>query len=57
VKLSKCYFYQTKIHYLGHIISGEGIVVDPTKLEAIMEWPTPTKVQEVRIFMGLSGYY
>jgi hypothetical protein len=30
-KLSKCLFYQTKIHYLGHIISGEGIVVDPTK--------------------------
>jgi hypothetical protein len=56
-KLSKCSFYQTKIHYLGHIISGEGIVVDPTKVEAIMEWPTPTNVQEVRSFMGLAGYY
>jgi hypothetical protein len=30
-KLSKCSFYRTKIHYLGHIISGEGITVDPTK--------------------------
>jgi hypothetical protein len=56
-KLSKCSFYQTKIHYLGHIISGEGIVVDPTKVEAIMEWPTPTNVQEVHSFMGLAGYY
>jgi hypothetical protein len=32
-------FYQSKIHYLGHAISDEGIVVDPTKVEAIMEWP------------------
>jgi hypothetical protein len=36
-KLSKCFFYQEEIHYSGHIISGEGIVVDPTKVEAIME--------------------
>jgi hypothetical protein len=38
-KLSKCSFYQSKIHYLGHVISDEGIVMDPTKVEAIMEWP------------------
>jgi hypothetical protein len=38
-KLSKCSFYQSKIHYLGHVISDEGIVVDPMKVEAIMEWP------------------
>jgi hypothetical protein len=56
-KLSKCSFYQSKIHYLGHVISNEGIVVDPMKVEAIMECPTPTNVQEVCIFMGLAGYY
>jgi hypothetical protein len=56
-KLSKCSVYQTKIHYLGHIISGEGIVVDPTKVEDIMEWPAPTNTQEVCIFMGLASYY
>jgi hypothetical protein len=56
-KLSKCYFYQLKIHYLGQIISSEGISMDPVKLEAIMEWPAPTNVQEVCIFMGLAGYY
>jgi hypothetical protein len=38
-KLSKCSFYQSRIHYLGHVISGEGIAVDPAKVEAIMEWP------------------
>jgi hypothetical protein len=56
-KLSKCSFYQSRIHYLRHVISSEGIVVDPTKFEAIMEWPAPTNVTEVRSFMGLSGYY
>jgi hypothetical protein len=56
-KLSKCSFYQSKIHYLGHVISGEGIVVDPAKVEAIMEWPMPTNVPEVCSFMGLAGYY
>jgi hypothetical protein len=37
-KLSKCSFYQMKIPYLGHIILGKGIIVDPTNVEAIMEW-------------------
>jgi hypothetical protein len=56
-KLSKCLFYQKKIHYLGHIISKDGIVVDPEKIEAIREWSTPNNVTEVRSFMGLAGYY
>jgi hypothetical protein len=56
-KLSKCSFYQSKIHYLGHVISEEGITMDPTKVEAIMEWPAPMNVPEVRSFMGLAGYY
>jgi hypothetical protein len=56
-KLSKCSFYKSKIHYLGHIISGEGIVVDPAKLEAIMEWLASKNVQEVRSFVHLAGYY
>jgi hypothetical protein len=56
-KLSKCSFYQRKIHYLGHIISEEGIVVDPEKIRAIEGWPVPKNVSEVRSFMGLAGYY
>jgi hypothetical protein len=56
-KLSKCSFYQSRIHYLGHVISGEGIAVDPAKVEAMMEWPASTNVTEVRSFMGLAGYY
>jgi hypothetical protein len=56
-KLSKCSFYQRQIHYLGHIISKEGIDVDPEKVEVIREWSAPRNVAEVRSFMGLAGYY
>jgi hypothetical protein len=56
-KLCKCSFYQSKIHHLGHVISAEGIVVDPRKVKAIMEWSVSTNVPEVRSFMGLAGYY
>ena len=56
-KLLKCSFFQKEIHYLGHIITGEGISVDPEKVKAIMEWPVPKNAHEVRSFMGLAGYY
>jgi hypothetical protein len=56
-KFSKCSFYQLKIHYLGNVISGEGIIVDPTKFKAIMEFPALMNVPKVRSFMGLAGYY
>ena len=42
---------------MGHIISEEGISVDPENIEAIMNWPTPRNVTDVRSFMGLAGYY
>jgi hypothetical protein len=44
-KLSKCTFFQKEIHYLGHIISDEGISVDLEKVKAIMEWPMPKKIK------------
>jgi len=56
-KLNKCSFFQSEVHYLGHVISKEGIVVDPEKIRAIMEWVAPKSVDEVRSFMGLAGYY
>jgi hypothetical protein len=43
-KLSKCSFYENQIHYLGHIISQDGIVVDPEKIEAIKGWSVPRNV-------------
>jgi hypothetical protein len=56
-KLRKCSFYQRQIHYLGHIISEEGIVVDPMKIKSIEECPTPRNVTKVRSYMGLSWHY
>jgi len=56
-KLSKCSFFQKKAHYLGHIISGEGILVDLEKVKAIMDWLVPKSAHDVRSFMGLEGYY
>jgi hypothetical protein len=56
-KLSKCIFYQKNIHYFGHIISAEGITVDPKKIEAIRGWPVPRNVTEIRSFMDIFGYY
>jgi hypothetical protein len=56
-KLSKCSFYQKKIHYLGHIISKDGITMDPEKIKAIREWSVLNNLTKVRSFMGLAGYY
>lgn len=53
----KCEFFKTEICYLGHIISGEGISVDPSKIRAIIDWPVPKSVSEVRSFLGLASYY
>jgi hypothetical protein len=46
-KFSKCTFYQKKMHYMGHIVSKDGIAVDPKKIEAIRSWPTPKKFQKL----------
>ena len=43
--------------FLGHVVSGEGIKVDPKKIEAVQSWPRPTSVIEIRSFLGLAGYY
>ncbi|KAE8665795.1 hypothetical protein F3Y22_tig00112528pilonHSYRG00009 [Hibiscus syriacus] len=56
-KLSKCVFSVATVHYLGHIISGDGVRVDPEKIQAIMEWPKPTTVSALQGFLGLTGYY
>jgi hypothetical protein len=56
-KLSKCIFYQKKIHYFGHIISIEWITIDFENIEAIRGQLALINVIEVRSFMGVSNYY
>ena len=56
-KLSKCEFWLREVSFLGHIVSEEGIRVDPNKIEVIIEWKLPRNVMEVLSFLGLVGYY
>jgi len=56
-KFSKCDFWLDHIEFLGHVISKDGILVDPKKVEAVVKWNRPTNVTEVRSFLGLAGYY
>lgn len=56
-KERKCVFFAKEIQYLGHIISAKGMRMDPKKVEAILRWPTPKKLQELQIFLGMFGFY
>ncbi|KAI3472595.1 hypothetical protein Pfo_030078, partial [Paulownia fortunei] len=56
-KFKKCEFWLEQVVFLGHVVSKDGISVDPSKVEAVIKWPTPTNVSEVRSFLGLAGYY
>ena len=56
-KLSKCEFWLNEVSFLGHIVSKEGIRVDPKKIEVVVEWNPPRSVTKVRSFLGLVGYY
>ena len=56
-KLDKCEFWLTEVVFLGHVISVEGILVDPRKVEVVLNWERPTNVIKIRSFSGLARYY
>ena len=57
LRLSKCQFTVPEVEYLGMIIRPNEIAMDPIKLDGITAWPTPTKLKEVRSFLGFANYY
>ena len=56
-KFIKCEFWLRSVAFLGHIISFEGIRVDPQKTEAVRNWPRPISPTDIQIFLDLAGYY
>ncbi|XP_020156067.1 uncharacterized mitochondrial protein AtMg00860-like [Aegilops tauschii subsp. strangulata] len=56
-KFSKCEFWLKKVRFLGHVLSAEGIAVDPSKVKDVLDWTAPTTISEIRSFLGLAGYY
>ena len=56
-KFSKCVFWWQSVAFLGHIVSSEGIRVDSRKIEAMKQCSRPTYATDIRIFLGLAGYY
>jgi hypothetical protein len=56
-KPSKCFFGVKEVEYLGHIVSHEGVKVEPNNIKAMMDWPIPKTLNNLRGFLGLTGYY
>ena len=54
---AKCALLQSKVCYLGHIISENGVSTDPAKTDTVQKWPTPTSPKELQQFLGLASYY
>jgi len=57
LKPSKCTLFAERVHYLGHVVSANGVETDEDKVTAVRDWPTPTNKTEVKAFLGTCGYY
>jgi hypothetical protein len=53
----KCHFGKRSINYLGYVISAKGIRMDPKKVSAILDWPFPTSVKELQVFLRFTNFY
>jgi len=56
-KPEKCHFYRQTVRYLGYIISSKGISMDPEKVRSIQDWPIPTSVRDIQVFLGFCNFY
>ncbi|GKV02736.1 hypothetical protein SLEP1_g15133 [Rubroshorea leprosula] len=56
-KIKKCEFWLDNVAFLGHVVTKDGISVDPQKIEVVVDWKRPNSVAEILSFLGLAGYY
>lgn len=54
---AKCSLFRSSVGYLGHVISGEGVATDPSKISTVVSWPTPSCSKDLSSFLGLASYY
>ena len=57
LKAKKCLLFATRVKYLGHVISEEGVSTDPEKVRDIVNWHTPKTIKQTRSFLGMVNYY
>src|SRR3984893_4075488 len=53
----ECEFSKNEISFLGHVINSDGIKMEPSKVDAVVKWPQPKNIHDIRSFLGLAGYY
>jgi predicted DNA-binding protein YlxM (UPF0122 family) len=56
-KLSKCEFSTDRVEFLGFVITTEGVVMEPSRVDTIRDWPNPTSFREVQVFLGFANFY
>ena len=56
-KFSKCEFWLDRVQFLAHVLTPEGISMDPSKVQDVLNWKSPKSVHQIRQFLGLAGYY
>jgi hypothetical protein len=57
MKPSKYIFYTDEVEFLGFVINTKGIVIEPSRVETIRDWPIPTTFREVQVFLGFTNFY
>ncbi|XP_049897830.1 uncharacterized protein LOC126388653 [Epinephelus moara] len=57
LRLDKCKLLQHEVKFLGHVVDQNGVRPDPDKISAVLDWPIPNTIRQVRAFLGLAGYY
>ena len=56
-KFSKCEFWSDRVLFLGHVLTPDSVLVDPSKVPDVLDWKSPKSVHQIRQFLGLAGYY